>query len=324
MTGSPDARRVPIAPSLTRSDERIAWWGRPPAALLVVLALGVTFTTVQIVRDRRYEAKRAATAVLYVSSGEILERSALSFDTLLADIYWIRAIQAYGGGKLAAEGEKDYSLLYPLLDITTTLDPLFNVAYRFGAIFLTEAFPDGPGRPDLAVALLRKGVAANPDRWEYLQDIGFVHYWWLQDYEEAARWFRRASEVPGSSWWLQSLAANTLAQGGNREGSRLLWQQMYDSADNDWMRNEADRRLTQLDALDQIELYEQAIAVFRDRTGELPRSWQELIAAGALTGIPRDPTGTDFELEPRDGTVTVSPQSALFPLPDDPQAAAAP
>ena len=35
----------------------------------------------------------------------------------------------------------DYPLLYPLLDITTTLDPRFNIAYRFGAIFLAEPYP---------------------------------------------------------------------------------------------------------------------------------------------------------------------------------------
>ena len=36
---------------------------------------------------------------------------------------------------LAAAGEA-YPLLYPMLDITTTLDPRFSIAYRFGSIFL--------------------------------------------------------------------------------------------------------------------------------------------------------------------------------------------
>ena len=60
---------------------------------------------------------------------------------------------------LAAVETPEYDLLYPLLDLTTTLDPLFNIAYRFGAIFLAEAYPAGAGRPDLAVALLEKGIA---------------------------------------------------------------------------------------------------------------------------------------------------------------------
>ena len=42
--------------------------------------------------------------------------------------------------------------LYPLLDITTTLDPRFNIAYRFGAIFLSAKYPEGADSPQLAVA----------------------------------------------------------------------------------------------------------------------------------------------------------------------------
>ena len=146
-----------------------------------------------------------------------------------------------------------YELLYPMLDLTTTLDPLFNVAYRFGAIFLAEPFPGGAGRPDLAIALLEKGLQAKPDKWEYMQDAGFVNYWWRQDYKAAAGWFDRASKVPGAPWWLQSLAASTLAEGGDRQSSRLMWKAIRESAEIDWLRNDAERRLTQFDALDQMD-----------------------------------------------------------------------
>ena len=70
----------------------------------------------------------------------------------------MRAVVYYGGQRLATSQAQNYDLLYPLLDLVTTLDPLFSVAYRFGAIFLTEAYPDGPGRPDQRVALLERGI----------------------------------------------------------------------------------------------------------------------------------------------------------------------
>ena len=35
-------------------------------------------------------------------------------------------------------------------------------------------------------SLLEKGLAARPDKWEYMQDIGFVHYWWRHDFAAAA------------------------------------------------------------------------------------------------------------------------------------------
>ena len=296
----------------------IPWFGRPATLWPVVALLLVLIVAIQLVRDRRYEAYRAATAALYIPSGTVLQRIALSFDALLADVYWIRAIQHYGGAKLADEADRNYELLYPLLDITTTLDPRFNVAYRFGAIFLTEAYPDGPGQPDAAVALLEKGAQHMPERWEYLQDIGFVHYWWLHDYETAAQWFQRASEIPGSAWWLQSLAATTLAVGGNRDASRMLWQQMHETTDNEWMRIETERRLLQLDALDQIDDYTRVAEAFAAREGRWPASWQDIAAPGSTSAAPLDPTGHPYLLSARAGAVTASPRSPLFPLPDEP------
>ena len=79
--------------------------------------------------------------------------------------------------------------------ITTTLDPRFNIAYRFGSVFLAEPYPRGADRPDLAVALLEKGLRERPDKWQYLQDIGFVHYWFRHDFLAAAEWFQKAADV---------------------------------------------------------------------------------------------------------------------------------
>src|SRR5262249_48340138 len=156
----------------------------------------------------------------------------VSVNTLAADVYWIRAIQHYGSTKrrLAAQptppdpsaanaNASDYHNLYKLLDLTTSLDPRFDIAYRFGAVFLAEGYPNGPGRPDLSVRLLEKGLRERPDKWQYMQDIGFVHYWYERDYRAAADFFRRASEVPGAPLWLRPLAAATLAQGGDRRSS---------------------------------------------------------------------------------------------------------
>jgi hypothetical protein len=94
---------------------------------------------------------------------------------------------------------------------------------------------------------------------------------------------------------------------------------MYETADNEWMRNEATHRLAQLDALDQIDLFTRVVAAFEEREGRLPGSWEELIAAGLLNGFPVDPAGHPYRLAQRAGVVTVSPESPLFPLPDVPR-----
>jgi hypothetical protein len=298
------------------------------AALLTVAA------SLQAARERRYPPVVQAGESLYVTSGDTVRRVSAGYTALAADLYWIRTIQYYGGTKLQLAGatgpddgsepaSRDYSLLYPLLDLTTTLDPRFNIAYRFGAIFLAEPYPGGAGRPDLAIALLEKGLRARSDKWEYMQDIGFVHYWWRHDYQAASDWFRKASEVPGAPWWLRSLAATTLAEGGDRRSSRVMWQSIRESAEIDWLRRDAERRLTQLDALDFIDNLQRILDEHVRATGETPVDWAPLIRARRIPGVPLDPTRTPYEID-ASGRARLSAKSPLFPLPDEPQRMVAP
>jgi hypothetical protein len=287
------------------------------AAVVVFAVLIGSVVGLQALHERNGGPPAAATpGLLYVRSPEAMKRLALSYSSLLADLYWIRTVQYYGSTKLSADPNKQYDLLFPLLDLTTSLDPRFNVAYYFGAVFLAERFPGGPGRPDLAIALLKKGFSAQPQRWEFAQAIGFVHYWWLEDYDEAAAWFARASALPDAPMWLAPLAATTLAQGGQRESSRLLWQQLANTAENDWFRGEARRRLQQIDAMDQIDRLAAVVAAFQAREGRAPTGWGELRQRGYLRGVPVDPSGTPYALQ--SGVVTLNPSSPLNPLPTEP------
>lgn len=285
-----------------------------PALLGTVICLAAA-VLLQIARDRAFPLETPRTAsLLYVRSPEAVKRMVLGFDALAADVYWIRAIQHFGGQRLRPAGEpRSYHLLYPLLDLTTALDPYFNIAYRFGAIFLSEEYPGGPGRPDQAVALLRRGIAVQPDKWQYYHDIGFVHYWTLEDPEGAAAWFQRAADVPGAPNWLKPLAANMLAQGAERSSARYLWRQMLESEEA-WLRRSAERALLQLDALDVIDRLQEIVASRPPPAGE-PYSWRRLVRAGAIRGIPHDPTGTPYDLDPETGRVSLSQHSPLHPLP---------
>ena len=284
--------------------------------LAVAGALGALAVAIlcQVVRDRAYAPSTAQTErFLYLQSPHVVGRLALGFDALAADAYWIRAIQHYGGDRLrATDTHKKYELLYPLLDITTTLDPHFNIAYRFGAIFLSEPYPGGAGRPDLAVALLRKGIAARPTKWEYYHDIGFIHYWSLGDYQAAADWFRRGAEQPNAPEWLLPVAASMLAEGKDRASARYIWTQLL-HAEEDWVRKRAQRALVQLDALDWIDAYSARIAKAPPLSE--PFSWPALIRAGVFPRLPVDPAGTPLEIHPTTGAITVSPQSPLYPMP---------
>ena len=252
---------------------------------------------------------------MYITSGTALRRLSGAYNALAADVYWIRAIQYYGGAKrrlaeqppgrrrplLAAVEAPSTTSSIPLLDITTSLDPLFNIAYRFGAVFLAEAYPAGAGRPDLAVKLLEKGFAARPDKWEYMQDIGFVYYWYAHDYRQAAAWFQKASEVPGAPVWLKPLAATTLAQGGDRESSRTdVASHSANRPTSTGCAATAERLLVQLDAMDRDrrDSIEARRLHAAERAARLPTGRPSSVR-GVFPGIPRDPSGAPVRADAR-------------------------
>jgi tetratricopeptide (TPR) repeat protein len=288
-------------------------------ALGLGVAAFVAAILLQIERDRWFpRAQQETDRILYVRSAAALKRLTLGFNALAADVYWIRALQHYGGDRLThAPAAAKYQLLYPLLDITTTLDPYFSIAYRFGAIFLSEGYPGGPGRPDRSVELLRKALVAMPHKWQYFHDIGFVYYWHLRDYKGAAEWFQRAAAQPGAPNWLAPLAATMLVQGQDRASARLLWEQIAKSEEG-WLRRGAERALLQLQLLDDMDKFDAAIRRVPRSPGER-YSWSLLVRRGLVRGIPADPTGVPLVLDPDTGRVTVSPNSTLFPMPDEPR-----
>ncbi len=177
-----------------------------------------------------------------------------SFGALAADVYWIRAIQETGRDRHASGSARRFDRLFPMLDLVTSLDPQFGAAYRIGALLLAEPPPSGPGRSDLAIALLQKGVRNRPDRWQYAFDVGFISYWYGagtgrrdDDLRMAADWFGRAAAIHGAPVWLGPVAAAMRTSAGDLEGARTLLAALS-SSDEGWVRRVAEQRLAQLEA----------------------------------------------------------------------------
>lgn len=295
---------------MTATGVRVRDW---PMAAAMVLCLAAAIG-LQAVRELIAVPRRMVTPTLWLQSPQAARRLMLVFTDLAADVYWIRAVVHYGGERRSSAEDGRYALLYPLLDMTTTLDPHFDVAARLGAIFLSEGYPGGPGRPDQAIALLEKGLRHDPTRWQYRHDIGFVNYWWIKDYKAAAHQFELASQMPGAPLWLRTMAAVTLIKGGDRAGARQLWTELYDTADVEWLRRAATNRLQQLQALDELDALRAVAARFRERTGRDPQAWSDLVRAGLLPGVPADPAGAPYALAAESG-VTLAADSPLQPLP---------
>ena len=233
--------------------------------------------------------------VLYLNSPKWVKRLSLGYSCLLADIYWTRAVQYFGSHHVAKA--KDYNLLYPLLEITTALDPKLVVAYQFGANFLEPKPPEGAGQPDKAVALIEYGIRNNPDNWKLYYELGFVYYYMEPtNYTKAAEAFERGTKVPNAHPFLRVLAAQMAQHAGEIETSRMLWQATYATTQDDLIRKNAVAHLRALKVDEDITELEKMVAAYRERTGVLPSSFNVLMGAGMLPGVPVDPDGKPYKL----------------------------
>ncbi len=246
--------------------------------------------------DRQEQTVQQQKEELLLRSGPLLKKLSLGYEPLLADIYWTRAVQYYGGKR--RDQDPNLELLDTLLDVTVTLDPQLVVAYKFGAIFLAEPSPQGAARPDLAVRLVRRGIAANPDEWRFWADLGFTYYWYLQDYTNATDAYLQGSKHPKAPLWMKTMAARIAAEGASREVSRALWSQIFEATQDPIIRRNAAEHLDSLAAQEDIDQLEKFAAKYASRTGHFPRSMGELVAAGLLRSIPLDPAGHAYVLGP--------------------------
>ncbi len=270
--------------------------GTVSIAILIAPVLFAALVPLQSRIDARASAIEPQKTELLFQSGKLLKKLSLGYDALLADIYWTRVVQYYGT-ELDAK-KSHYELLDPLLNLATTLDPRLLVAYKFGTIMLSEPSPVGAGRPDLAVNLVRRGVAANPGDYWLQADLGFLYYWHLKDYQQAAQAYLDGSKVPGAPVWLKWMAARVAEQGGARETSRMIWSQVYESTQDRYIRENAERHLEALRAQEDLEQLSKLAVEFRQRYGHFPASMQDFLSAGMLPRIPVDPKGYVYEMDP--------------------------
>jgi tetratricopeptide (TPR) repeat protein len=269
-------------------------------------ALLVVSAAVSVLLLHRIDKSRESATlqdVLYLSSPKTLKRLSLGYDGLLADIYWTRAVQYFGGRHAA--GAQHFELLAPLLEITTALDPKLTIAYEFGANFLAAKSPNGAGDPKKAIELEQYGIQNNPDDWHLYYNLGFIYYFELKDYAKAADAFVRGSQAPNSHPFLKVLAAQMAQRGGDAETARMLWTATYQTAQDREVRANAAAHLRALRADRDVAELEKAVSIYYNKTGRWPTSFSELESAGLIRGRPIDPLGRPYRLNP-DGSVEVS------------------
>jgi len=264
--------------------------------LAVVLALGA----VAVVSGQRLhaipEADSLGKQLLYLPTPEILKLVSLGNQGLMADLLYLWSIQYYSQ---FAPDEK-FLYLETVFDLVTDLDPRYFDAYRIGALIMTLQRSGDPAQHKAAIArLYDKGLRNMPDSWELAEVAAWDAHLVLNDQELAVRWMKAAAERPGAppevkrvygrwrdnihGWTVEDSIAyweGVVAEANRTVDIRLATSHLYDSYVTLHRRR--------LDPL---------LASIRQRTGECPESWQEVVERGLLPEAPLDYVGNPYGID---------------------------
>jgi len=215
---------------------RLRGWAPLAGSLLLLAGAGV----VSMAATPRLGAG-GAEELLYYPSGFMVRRAALGYETAAADVAWLRGVQYYGEHRLT---DQKFDRIGHVMEIVGELDPRFTQPYVFGAFVLAQELK----QPERGIELLERGMAANPESWELAFEAGFLHYVCRRDYAAAARYFARASRMPGHPEYVERFAAFASERSGNRGVAVLLWKRVL-ATGNKYMQEVARRELNRLEGL---------------------------------------------------------------------------
>jgi hypothetical protein len=138
--------------------------------------------------------------------------------------------------------------------------------------------------------------------------MGYTWYYVIGDSRKGAMAMQEAALLKGCPPFVGPLAARMYGEGNDPETALLFLENLIRVEDDPVRRGVFERRRAEVLVERDLRSIEGAVAAYRKSFGRPPGALPDLVRAGLLAEIPRDPSGREYRLL-SDGTV----RSDLFP-----------
>ncbi|MBL8955306.1 MAG: hypothetical protein JNK82_31320 [Myxococcaceae bacterium] len=207
---------------------------------------------------------------------------------LVIDLYWLRTINAVGDN----DSREKQRALYDYARLITDLDPRFREVYWFVAVSLPWRLRDRSWvHIDLSNDLLRRGLAQYPNDLKMNLLLGYNLITYDKAYVEAARVFQHTATLPRAPPFAGLIATRLYSQGGSPELGIEAARAMRDSAEDEATRAEFEARIADLEIEQLLQKIDAAIGVYKEKFGDYPTTFEELVKSGLWKGPTTDPLG---------------------------------
>jgi len=262
--------------------------------LLLAGYLVVVFALADYMRNKPFLEKLG-----YIPSVSTLKVLAADHKQFVSSSIMLKVLMYYGSlvdkGPDNLHVPADYPAMSRSIDASLKLDPYNQDGYYFAQAIL----PWDVGKADIANGFLEYGMKYRTWDWTLPFYAGFNSAYFLKDYDNAARLYRRAAEISGNDMFM-NLAGRYMQRSGKTEMAIAYLDMMAKGARQQSLKKTLG---TRRDAFLQVLKIERARDAYQQKNGKPPASVEELVQAGLLRGVPHDPYGGRFFLR-GDGSVS--------------------
>ncbi len=274
------------------------------AALLIAALGGVAGYTRGALDDLAQAAGSRDDELLYLPNGKYLSVLSLGHANLLADLFYLWAIQYYSDYERA---DRRRYVEHVFGSVITELDPHYIDAYWLGALILIVE----TGDLDAGIRLLDRGTERNPDNWILPYLAGWECYH-AKDYDRSVRYFELAATIPGAPTAVRRMKAGLTARMGDEEQALQVWHSILEDPASDELSTKiAQRKVRELQTKVDIRALTRLVERFRTDNGRWPRVLEELVQRSYTRALPRDADDRVYAYDPRTGQVS-SPAGRLL------------
>jgi tetratricopeptide (TPR) repeat protein len=268
------------------------------ALALFLVATCASFMGLKLETDKILRAKIPGSSIIYVPSGKFLKYATFGYSGLAADMIYLWAIQYYSTYEIADR----FTYLDHIFSIIAELDPRYTDPYEVGSMIAGQEARDIP----LALSILDRGFAKNPDMWLFPFEAGHIAQRQLKDFDLARKYYEKAMVLPGAPDFTKRLYANAAFKVTDFKTSWETWLEVYNTATDDRVKKIASNHLYQVKAEMDIDALKEAVAKFKEKYKRLPEELSRLVTAGILTSLPRDLDDKDYVYDAATGDVKPS------------------
>jgi len=268
------------------------------STLFLILLLAVTaggFAGLKLKLDGIGRAKAPGSSILYIPSGKALRMASFGYESVMADLIYLWAIQYYSDTAVPFR----YQNLDHIFGIISELDPRYEDPYLTGALIaIYEA-----RQPDLAFKILDRAMRKNPKAWIFPFEAGHYAQVFKKDFSLAQNYYGRAMNLPGAPAIARRLYANAAFRSQELDAAWKTWLDVYQTAADERIKKIASNHLYQVKAAMDTARITAAARKYRDRYRRWPMNLGQLVRAGFMASIPKDMDGQDYLYDPRTGEV---------------------